>query len=335
MKNCVAIILAIIDDIAPSKAFILLLVLLHYAHFPLDKLNVNSEFSTQTYAKCILAGEHTVIRGGAALVVPVNSCSMKLSFHPSQGGCGAEFTGQHKDDIHLLFWSVLEHGLELTSRQLSEIQGKFNLDNSVPVGTGLGASAALCVALTQWFIQNDIVPKNDLFSFAKRLEDLFHHKSSGLDIASVMSKGPITFQNGVFEPVEFRWKPHWKLSYSQQVGMTSHCVKKVNEFISRDPALGEYIDNTMKDAVALATEALQQNADIGLMNLAKAINQSRTCFEQWGLAGGRIQTHMNELLSHGALAVKPTGSGDGGYVLSLWNEAAHLPNFVEFIDLNA
>ena len=295
---------------------------------------MNREFSTVTTAKCILAGEHAVIRGGPALVFPVRGCTLSLQFKPAHGECGAEFSGTYSDDIHLLFWSVLEHGLELTQHQLNEIQGKFILVNNIPVGAGLGASAALCVALTRWFIASGIVPASDLFSFAKRLEDLFHHKSSGLDIAAVMANSALRFQQGESKPLELSWKPRWKLSYSEQIGMTSHCVKKVNELIQRDPILGQQIDQRMIDAVNQASIALEQQGPSALDHLANAINQTRTCFHQWGLAGGRIETHMNELLRHGALAVKPTGSGDGGYVLSLWAPDAKLPNSIQFVELD-
>ncbi len=37
-----------------------------------------------------------------------------------------------------------------------------------------------------------------------------------------------------------------------------------------------------------------------------------------GLISESLQQHMQQLLHEGALAVKPTGSGSGGYVLSLW-----------------
>ena len=45
---------------------------------------------------------------------------------------------------------------------------------------------------------------------------------------------------------------------------------------------------------------------------------AKDCFEQWGLIDSSVQAEMDRLSAQGALAVKPTGSGGGGYLLSLW-----------------
>ena len=58
----------------------------------------------------------------------------------------------------------------------------------------------------------------------------------------------------------------------------------------------------------------------GLPALAKSMGLAAECFEQWGLSDGAPGEHIQWLKEHGALAVKPTGSGGGGYVLSLWKE---------------
>jgi mevalonate kinase len=57
-----------------------------------------------------------------------------------------------------------------------------------------------------------------------------------------------------------------------------------------------------------------------LNHLAESIKKAKSCFKRWGLAEGKIAQHMQMLQKHGALAVKPTGAGDGGYVLSLWED---------------
>ena len=55
-----------------------------------------------------------------------------------------------------------------------------------------------------------------------------------------------------------------------------------------------------------------------LIEWMKSIKKSNNCFEQWGLVTETVKNHQKTLLDAGALAVKLTGSGGGGYVLSLW-----------------
>ena len=280
---------------------------------------MSSDFSTSTHGKWILAGEHAVLRGSTAVVCPIPGKNLQLLFHPTQGDCKAEFTGDFSEDAHLLFWSVLEQGLEWVGQSLAEVSGKFNLHNDIAMGAGMGASAALCAALSRWFAWKEYIRENEIFQFAKQLEDLFHGQSSGVDIAGALTEIPLIYHaNGEQQPLKFAWQPHLYLSYSDQVGVTSHCVKKVKELMARDPVLGERIDLAMHASVELAIAALQKNASDGLAELTTAINQAHICFRQWGLAGGKVEQHINQLLEAGALATKPTGSGDGGYVLSLW-----------------
>ncbi len=195
----------------------------------------------------------------------------------------------------------------------------------------MGASAALCVAIARWFISQQLIEASSLYDFARSLEDLFHHKSSGLDIAAVIANEGIHFEDGDYRVLQTKWQPVWCLSFSGQIGMTSHCVKKVRELWENQPDMAQTIDNNMLGAVAQAEQALQLSPQQGLPLLAEAINQTRTCFTQWGLAGGRIAEHMDYLLQHGALAVKPTGSGDGGFVLSLWRDRQDCPSTIPFI----
>ncbi len=55
-----------------------------------------------------------------------------------------------------------------------------------------------------------------------------------------------------------------------------------------------------------------------LLSWSNAIRKSNQCFEQWGLITENVKQHQAKLIEAGALAVKLTGSGGGGYVLSLW-----------------
>jgi mevalonate kinase len=277
------------------------------------------DFKTTTYGKWILAGEHAVVRGHGALVFPVKTKNLTLSYSAS-ASLGAHYTGESGTDMHLLFWSVLEHGMQLLGRSLNQLQGHFHLDSSIPVGAGMGASAALCVAMSRWFCAQKMLDAHQCSIFARELEHLFHGTSSGLDIAGVAAEGGVYFKSGREFPVQQKIHPLFFLSSCQQIGITSHCIQQVQNLWNKNPLLAEQIDKQMFEAVEESKNALEQQTTHALSSLAQAINKAADCFVQWGLVSESLQHHMNRLFAQGALAVKPTGSGGGGFVLSLWEK---------------
>ena len=116
------------------------------------------DFQTTTHGKWILAGEHAVIRGHGALVFPINEKELTLRYNKSTSELSANYEGDSGADTHLLFWSVLEQGMQILGRSLNSLNGHFNLYSNIPVGVGMGASAALCVAMARWFFANGMLP---------------------------------------------------------------------------------------------------------------------------------------------------------------------------------
>lgn len=278
-------------------------------------------FSTQTFGKWILAGEHAVLRGCPALVFPLLDRGMKFTYAPS-GHFQLKLAGERGEELQLIVFGLLEKALEKVERHRENLKGTLTIESTLPLGAGMGGSAALCVGISRFFAHLDYLPESMVYDFSRSLEDLFHGESSGVDIAVAMEGRGLRFmRGGERAPVMVAWKPNWYLSYSGKKGVTAECVRRVKEIWNKSNERGEKIDEQMREAVTKAEAALASTAPDHLSQLAHALDLARDCFFQWGLCEGALEKHLRELTEAGALAVKPTGSGGGGYVLSLWKNA--------------
>lgn len=274
-------------------------------------------FSTQTFAKWILAGEHAVLRGCPAIAFPLTNRSLQLSFKPFDG-YQVDFAGPNGEELRLLFHGVIENAMRHLNRT-EPLKGHFLIESTLPVGAGLGASAALCGAVGRWCESQDWIASDQVYEFSRKLEDLFHGESSGVDLAVSLSAQGIRFvRGGERRPIKPVWWPKIYLSYSGARGMTSDCVNKVKRLFTTDETKAIEIDARMREAVQISEGALLDSSSQAFSDLQAALKLAGQCFHEWGLSSGDLGQHMEMLEKAGAKAVKPTGSGGGGYVLSLW-----------------
>ena len=133
------------------------------------------EYSTSAHAKFILTGEHSVLRGGGALVFPLNSKQVKLNYTSTPDLLTVSFSGESEESMSIIFWGLLDSALTLIGRYGVVIKGKIYIENSIPLGMGFGFSAAICVVLTKFFIS---LGYSDVVAFATKLEDYFMEKAA-------------------------------------------------------------------------------------------------------------------------------------------------------------
>jgi mevalonate kinase len=206
------------------------------------------------------------------------------------------------------------------------------LVNNIPLVGGMGASAALCVSVAKLLNHLKFVSNEKMYEFSKNLEHLFHGESSGVDIAAALKAKPLMFKIPG-EIIEFTpaWTPKWYLSHCGKRGVTADCVQRVKGLWKTDEILARQIDEDMQRSFEQAQKSLSAiNEDVS--GLQQAILLGRSCFERWGLVSEELRDHMSLLQKNGAIATKPTGSGDGGFVLSLWDQSSPSIDGIEFLE---
>jgi mevalonate kinase len=129
-------------------------------------------------------------------------------------------------------------------------------------------------------------------------------------VACVLEAAPIRYVKGKpAEALALGWKPFLYLCDTGRRSSTKSCVEKVESAARPD------LDQRMGEAVRQVGAALLAGSG-GIMQLAEGMNLAASCFEEWGL--GVDPGLVDKLRRAGALAVKPTGSGGGGFLLTLW-----------------
>jgi mevalonate kinase len=284
-----------------------------------------------TPSKWILAGEHSVLRGGEALVFPLFSKSMTWSFLANQEPLKIEFSGETSQELEMIFGFVLEKACDAFGIDRQVLKGHLQIDSEILFGMGLGASASLAVGLAKLFKAS--VPGDfDELQFAQKIENFFHGESSGVDVAVVFHQKPLIFRRSAPpQMIDQYLLPKLTLSHCGRRGPTKDCVEKVKTLFTTNPSLAAQVDLRMNESVQIFKKLMIDGPQEAWI---QTIQQAHSCFEDWDLVPTEAKEHIKFLKSSGALACKMTGSGGGGYILSLWDHSCDFEKIKTIIPLD-
>lgn len=280
-----------------------------------------TDFTIEVPAKWVLTGEHSVLRGKRAVAFPYPSFTLSLSFRETQDSKNQDGIQITPNPFQSQIKSLLARACEWLGEDVTRLgSGELEIQSRIPIGAGLGSSAALCVAVSRFAIWKTQKPLDGWIPLAIHLEDVFHGKSSGMDIHAIALAHPILYSQGRAQKLtQVQRLPRFELFDSGKRGLTRECIEKVR---SISDSAARTLDTQMDEASEMALHALETYSNgsrtEGLQALAKALNQAQACFEAWGLVPNELFDQKNELLKQGALAVKLTGAGMGGFWVALW-----------------
>jgi mevalonate kinase len=291
----------------------------------------NPTLKIQLPGKWILAGEHSILRGGRAVALPRLDLMFQLEFEKTQSG-GLKILPESSSEIVRKIVEIAEKN-PIWLVPTHTIHGKLSIQGNIPFGAGLGSSAAFCLAMVRWLSTFAPLDESEICKAATLFENQFHGKSSGIDVAAIYAAEPIRVKlvkttdrsPSVLEVQRLAVKkvPRFTFHDTQLRASTQECVMKVEGLFRRNPSLGRQVDQNMDQAAEIAEKGLIEyslgKVELGKKSIAISMRQAQQCFHAWGLVPQQAQDLENRLLSEGALAVKLTGSGDGGIMVALWN----------------
>jgi mevalonate kinase len=282
--------------------------------------------------KIILSGEHSVVYGAPALALAINRFAVtevswqqplgldlsfpafnyskhynweKLTnFKTATDNAYQEFlTGKRNiNEVLAQPFDLLAYGFIylLTNQQIQLPNDKglnITTTTDIPIGCGMGASAAVIVSLLKGLIsllQLDISAEK-LWQLAREIENFQHGHSSGIDIYLAINGGCIKFSADKIEPRTFPETPWSFINTGKPLTTTGECVSHAAKFFKSNKKLvddftsvTEQLDNALQNHDLKAAQiAIKKNHLLlcGLEVVPPKIQQFIAELEELGFAG--------------------------------------------------
>ncbi len=276
--------------------------------------------------KLLLFGEHSVIDGSKALVIPWPEVSAVLAINPQPLG-SIDLASNH---ILVEFAKWLKENEDSAlpeldiARMFVDIEQGLCLQSSIPMGYGMGSSGALCAAIYNEYGKKKIEFSEDpdtekLLAVKKMLgamESWFHGTSSGIDPLCIYFNLPLVIEgNGKMKT----WRIENLRKSGLQVflldtGLTGNTGKLVTDF--RMKLLGQSLNESFtKQYIPLVNEIVGEFVE-GRPSYDSLVQLS---LFQWRIFHDMIPGTFCRIWEYGFnweyYICKLLGSGGGGYIL--------------------
>jgi mevalonate kinase len=290
-------------------------------------------------AKVILFGEHFVVSGNSAISMTIDlptvvmveplkgdeirirseELGLEVTFSPA--GQITQSEGANAEGTLRPIFEVADFTLKRLKQSGHGL--KIAVKSRVPIGMGLGSSAATAVGtvsaittLLGWSLS-----KEEVFDAAYSLEKMVHGRPSGVDQATVTYGGLISYRKGRVDATLQVTKPPMLI-----IGNTGK-RRSTGEFVGRVTRLRE---TEPKEYGRIASEAqkVSESAVDALRNgrpeaLGALMNENQRLLELVGVSSPDLERLISAARSAGAFGAKLTGGGGGGCMIAAVAETSY------------
>jgi mevalonate kinase len=275
------------------------------------------------FGKAILFNEHFVVYGIPSIVSAIGNYTTakiepfdKPGFilsdkRPATPKYKEEKLSQQKESFELMFKKM---GLDLSEEGVC-----ITLDGNLYAASGIGASAASCVAvaraLNEYF--NMAFSDEEINEIAYEGEKGYHGTPSGVDNTASTYGGLIWFQKGekdIIDRIVLTNPIEIVIGNTGKVTDTKVVVEGVKQRKEMNPKKYEEVFNRAENIAYLAKRAIHDGA---LQDVGKLMNENHKLLQQIEVSSRELDFLVSVAREAGAFGAKLTGGGLGGNMLAL------------------
>jgi mevalonate kinase len=260
----------------------------------------------------ILLGEHAVVYGVPAIAAGISlGVTARATPAPHASVALGGLRARADDD------SELGRALGALFRALALPPHALEVTLAMPAGSGLGASAAIGVAIARSVLESagEVPSEARVLAAAAAWEGVFHGSASGIDAAAAYHGGCLLFSKADgARPLPVARALVLVVALAGPPASTRQMVESVTELRARRPEIVDKALGGIRSLVDNARLALQVG---DLRALGKLMDLNQMILSGLFLSTEGIEMACAAARDAGALGAKLTGAGGGGAVVAL------------------
>jgi len=273
------------------------------------------------FGKAILFNEHFVVYGIPSIVSAIGNYTVAHVEPYTQPGINLndnrKATPRYKEDKIDQQQDSIQRILNKMNIDTNKEGLTITLEGNLYCASGIGASAASCVAIARALNEYYNMNLNDdeINDIAYEGEKGYHGNPSGVDNTASTYGGLIWFQKGekidrinIPNPIEI------VIGNTGKVANTKAAVAGVKERKEQNPERYQEIFNRAENITYLAKQALEEEDH---KEVGKLMNENHKLLQQIEVSSRELDFLVNIAKENGAIGAKLTGGGLGGNMLAL------------------
>ncbi len=269
-------------------------------------------------AKLILCGEHAVVYGEPAISVPFNQAIVKTDVtEAAETSFSSAFFEGSLDEMPT-FLAGIKEITELILKKLGSQSVKIEVMSDVPIGRGLGSSAAVAASIIRGLYAYFEEPLSEkvLLDWVNQSEKIAHGKPSGVDAVTVVTGKPVWFEkNKSLELIHFNQKAHFVVADTGIPSETRSAVFDVGNLLQENPQL--YQPMIVKLGNISREIKKYFETDLDVVQVGLLMTEAQGLLEKLTVSDASLEKLILAALKNGAAGAKLTGGGRGGCMISL------------------